>query len=162
MSFEKREKEIENAYLGYWATTCFLYVGLRVHTLGRRHGSWFRPHETYRRSSRTTLAPLPSPPLPMEPPQESTAGGRKRRRRGGVRNRRKNSSSSQQASAAALSPSSPLAKRQCKVVAGQSAAKSKGGNTTSLLDKVVYLGSLVRACSSRECSAMGWWLRLQS
>jgi hypothetical protein len=32
MSFEKHEKEIENDYCCYWATACFLYVGLRVRT----------------------------------------------------------------------------------------------------------------------------------
>ncbi|GJN21473.1 hypothetical protein PR202_gb08951 [Eleusine coracana subsp. coracana] len=78
----------------------------------------------------------------MEPPsQQSAAGGRKRGRRGGARNRRKNTSSSPQArppspAVAPPSPSSPPAKRQRKAVAGQGAAKSKGGNTTSLLDKM--------------------------
>ncbi|TVU29439.1 hypothetical protein EJB05_21004 [Eragrostis curvula] len=76
----------------------------------------------------------------MEAPQQS-AGGRKRGRRGGVRNRRKNSSSSKKEhppspAAAPPPPSSPPAKRQRKAVSGQGAAKSKGGNTSSLLDKM--------------------------
>ncbi|KAK3158353.1 hypothetical protein QOZ80_2AG0136030 [Eleusine coracana subsp. coracana] len=76
----------------------------------------------------------------MEPPQQSAAGGRKRGRRGGARNRRKNTSSQQarppSPAVAPPSPSSPPAKRQRKAVAGQGAAKSKGGNTMSLLDKM--------------------------
>jgi len=79
-------------------------------------------------------------PAPMDPPQESAAAGRKRRRRGGVRNRKKLSSQKGLPPAAAPpTPASPPIKRRRKDIAGQAAAMPKRGNTSSLLDKVIYL-----------------------
>jgi hypothetical protein len=79
--------------------------------------------------------------VPMDPPQELAAAGRKRRRRGGVRNRKRLSSQKglPPATAPPPTPASPPVKRRRKDIAGQAAAMPKRGNTSSLLDKVIYL-----------------------
>ena len=87
------------------------------------------------RSPRGSAQPPPADPLPWIHRKSRTA-----RRRGGVRNRKRISSQKGLPPAAApATPASPPVKRRRKDVAGQAAAMPKRGNTSSLLEKVIYL-----------------------